>query len=344
MTKRSKPRAVKSTNKIDILESGSLAEIDISKEIVKKTIEYHQAYYFELSVQRARIKDHLIEALNLSCKNSFSFTSWQRAVRWKYSLHPLCTIGSLSWAGQRFNAGKETENIMPPFPALYIAIDKDTALQETLGQEPSKDKGLTPREIALINPVSQCIVSVSGKLGSIIDIRDMANLKKFVKLIKDFTVTEHVKKLAKVISEPTPDLVTTSKTLQRGLLDKNWKTYPANYDIPANSQIFGQLAMLAGIDGILYPSKLTGKDCLAIFTTNFEQSNSFVELSDESPDVNTPKRIDAKTWRLCGLQFEEIKKIRENYNWFREFKTEPLIVRFLFGKLENKFPNGRFIF
>jgi len=64
-------------------------------------------------------------------------------------------------------------------------------------------------------------------------------------------------------------------------------------DIPSNSQIFGQLIMEAGIQGILYKSKLTGKECLAIYPFNFPNSDSFIQLNDESPNLNTPSRIDA---------------------------------------------------
>ena len=69
------------------------------------------------------------------------------------------------------------------------------------------------------------------------------------------------------------------------------------FDVPYSSQIFGQLVAEAGIDGILYPSKFTGKDCLAIFPQNFDDSSgSFLELDGDLPPVVKIRRLDAKTW------------------------------------------------
>jgi hypothetical protein len=55
------------------------------------------------------------------------------------------------------------------------------------------------------------------------------------------------------------------------------------FDLPSNSQILGHIAYEAGIQAIKYPSRLTGKICLAIFPLNFEKSESYVEISDEAP-------------------------------------------------------------
>lgn len=96
--------------------------------------------------------------------------------------------------GGRFNMG-EIEALSPPeltpthllgfssfpmFSALYFAKDKDTALQETLGQRPvSKNSALTPQEIALTHPQSQTIVSVSGIVEIVIDICRATSLELF---------------------------------------------------------------------------------------------------------------------------------------------------------------------
>ena len=62
--------------------------------------------------------------------DDFSFKSWFRAVKWRYSNHPLCTLGSLKDPGGRFNIGNMNPNLIPQFSALYIAQDKETAEKE----------------------------------------------------------------------------------------------------------------------------------------------------------------------------------------------------------------------
>ncbi|MBF0387117.1 MAG: RES family NAD+ phosphorylase [Candidatus Omnitrophica bacterium] len=71
------------------------------------------------------------------------------------------------------------------------------------------------------------------------------------------------------------------------------KTAPMQFDIPATNQLFGQFVYEAGIQGILYPSRFDGKECLAIYTQNFKNSKSFIELSDTTPSPSVVRRIDA---------------------------------------------------
>ena len=78
--------------------------------------------------------------------------------------------------------------------------------------------------------------------------------------------------------------------------------------VPANSQIFGHLVFLAGIDGIIYPSKLTTKDCLVCFPRNFANSASVVEIDDPTPDARVPRKLDSGSWKLSEMSFDEIAK------------------------------------
>jgi hypothetical protein len=69
------------------------------------------------------------------------------------------------------------------------------------------------------------------------------------------------------------------------------------FDVPSTSQIFGQLAIDAGIEGIVYPSKFTNKNCLVIFPQNFEKnSKSFIQLDDTAPKGIITSRLDPKIW------------------------------------------------
>jgi RES domain-containing protein len=286
-----------------LLERGTLRDLIEAKHRTLQLRKYHWDFYSELARQREEIKSDIFSTLNESSISNFTFSGWQRAVKWKYGLHPLCALGSLNMPGGRFNVGDVNSNV-PSFPALYFASDKDTALQETLGQSADEIEELTAREIALTNPESETIVSVSGNVERVFDLRSALSLRKFVRLIKEFTIPSHIRAEGERLGE-NPGTVTTAKQLLDILLAKDWSHIPMLHDIPANSQIFGQLIFLSGVDGILYPSKFTKRDCLALFPRNFENSSSFIQLDHEAPDSRVPKRIDSNCWRLSEMTTEE---------------------------------------
>ncbi len=68
------------------------------------------------------------------------------------------------------------------------------------------------------------------------------------------------------------------------------------FDVPFPSQIFGRIALDAGIEGILYSSSLTQKACVVIFPENFLNSPSSVELDGRKPAEAVHARIDAATF------------------------------------------------
>src|SRR5687767_8560497 len=115
------------------LDRTSANEIRFYKKHTEELLQFHWQYYAELAYQRRRILEQLQESLLKNCSpEPFVFDDWQRAVKFKYSLDPLSVKGSLSDPGGRFNIGAIDTTRFPPFPALYLASDKDTALQELL--------------------------------------------------------------------------------------------------------------------------------------------------------------------------------------------------------------------
>ena len=272
------------------LESGRVSDIIKSKKLYEDLVEFHWRYYSELAFQRRRIR----EELNSSLRNAaagFQFSRWQRVVKYKYSLDPLSAKGSLSDPGGRFNVGAIDPTRYPMFPALYLAADKATALAEVLGRD--KDRGsLTPEELALTKPDSISAVSVSGKLDAVVDIRMSGNLSAFVNLIKSFRLSKPLTVEARRLGFPL-QLITTVAELKPVLMVANWRNWPMLYDVPAGGQIFGGVAVDAGIEGILYESVLTGKECLAVFPQNFLNSSSYVELDDPAPSDDVRTRIDS---------------------------------------------------
>src|SRR5262249_48215881 len=208
-----------------------------------------------------------------------------------YSLCPLSTKGSLADPGGRFNIGAIDPARFPIFSALYLASDKRTALAELLGRA-GPENSLSPEELALTKPASITIVSVSGKLESILDVRDTKNMAGFVNLIKGFHVSAGLLMKARRVGLQI-DIVRDSSRLAEELASNRWREWPMGYDVPAASQIFGRIVLDAGIEGILYESVLTSGPCLAIYPQNFQNSASFIELDGPCPPEVVHKRIDS---------------------------------------------------
>jgi len=288
-----------------LLEQGTLEDMRNAKAFTEKFLEYHWKYYSELAYQRKSIEDKISLVLSQGCIQDFSFSKWQRTVKWKYSLHPLCALGSLTDPGGRFNVGEVNSNI-PTFPALYIASDKDTAFQETLIQNVENKLGLSSIELAMMNPQSEATISMSGQLERVFDLRKSSALAKFVRLTRNFKVSDQSKKMSKELGLFEPAVVQTVPQLFDDLMSAAWRDQPMQTDVPANAQLFGQMIHNADIDGVLYNSIYTGKECLAIFPRNFNNSTSYLTLDDAAPDARTPKRLDSTCWKIAEQSFAEV--------------------------------------
>lgn len=68
------------------------------------------------------------------------------------------------------------------------------------------------------------------------------------------------------------------------------------YDVPAGTQVFGSVALDAGIEGVVYNSVVTRSECLAAFPQNFENSYSYIELDDLAPTDDVQRRLDASNF------------------------------------------------
>jgi hypothetical protein len=278
------------TRRWELLESGRISDIVRSKKFYEDLVEFHWRYYSELAFQRKKIREQLNSSLR-SAAAGFKFSGWQRVVKYKYSLDPLSAKGSLCDPGGRFNVGAIDPTRYPMFPALYLASDKGTALAEVLGRD--KNVGpLTPEELALTKPDSISAVSVSGKLESVLDVRASSNLSALVNLIKSFKLSRPLIMEARRLGFPL-QLIATEAELKSVLMYENWRNWPMLYDVPAAGQIFGGIAVDAGIEGILHDSALTGKECLAVFSQNFVNSTSYIQLDDPAPSDDVRTRLDS---------------------------------------------------
>ena len=279
-----------------LLDQFSVTDIHKWTAFKDQFLKYHWDYYKELAYQRSQIADEIRKSLLEAAQKTFTFEKWQRAVKYKYALKPFSTTGSTTDpAGGRFNIGDINPSQFSPFPALYLASDVNTARQELLCQKIDPGQENRAFDFALTNPTSVVNISLSGTLDSIINLREPEKFQSFVDLIKDFSVPDYLKKAAKDIGEREPELIRTVPKLLDSLLDPNWRLWPMQFDLPVASQIFGQLVSEAGIEGILYPSKFTDRDCLAIFPRNFEEG-SFVQMDDATPAEVKMRRLDVTTW------------------------------------------------
>ena len=296
----------------DLLEHGTLESLKKGKQLSKDYLKHQWDFYSELAFQRNAIAEELIDAVSESCIEDYEFESWQRVLTWKYTNHPLCTVGSLKHYGGRFNIG---DNISPTsalksFPAFYIAEDQHTARSEAFGSQVA-DVILTPEDVSLTNKRSYACISISGSLDKVIDLTKKSSLTKFVRFISKFHIPKSILDSAALLNLPPPTLVTSSTMLLESFMAIDWRKVPAQGDIPANSQIFGQIAYKAGVDGILFKSSKTKRLCLAIFPSNFANGNSFMKLDDEPPEKWTVKIIDSDNFELCEKNTDQIKDIKK---------------------------------
>lgn len=277
------------------LEYGRIADIPRSKARYKALARFHWEFYSELAFQRNQIYEALKGSLRERTK-PFAFSAWQRAVKYRYSLSPLSTNGSRSDPGGRFNFGEVDPSRFPVFPALYLASDKGTALAELFGRESRPGDALGPEELALTRSQSVTLVSVSGKLESVLDVRERDSLKGFVELISKFRLSSSLISKAKSLGFPSLPLVRTVEQLQRALHYRDWRAWPMQFDVPFPSQIFGRIALDAGIEGMLFQSALTERVCLVIYPQNFVNSTSYAQLDGPLPAETVQARIDAETF------------------------------------------------
>jgi hypothetical protein len=254
-----------------------------------------------LAYQRSEIAVEIRKSLLAAAIENWEFKKWQRVVKYRWSLKPLFTVGSLTSPGGRFNIG-EIESTFPAFPALYVAEDKATALQEVLGQDPETKGKLNPYDLALTNPASVTAVSLSGQLQTVIDLTQSDRLQPFLELIRGFRLTPETRQMARELSKEaglslsSKLVVSTMKELLWVLLLPNWRELPVQLGIPSSTQIFGQLVSDAGVEGIIYPSKINDRLCAAVFPQAFA-GTSFVALDDPPPRKDVLVRIDRESWK-----------------------------------------------
>ena len=249
--------------------------------------------YYYLEGLRSTRQDEIRDALRRPSSATIEITDWGRIVDFRYALNPLSAAGSMNRGG-RFNIGKDLdETKFPPFPALYVAENYDTAFSERFGTTNSL---LDVHELALRTPSSFLYARLDGEVENVFDLRNVNSLKPFFEIVKTFKLSQELRDLAKKTRIPPPWTISKPTQLRQSLLDPNWKHYPMQHNIPANPQIFGRLLEDAGYQGVIYPSVKGGGYCMALFIRNFESSPSFIEIADDYPNEVAIGKLDAENW------------------------------------------------
>lgn len=112
-----------------ILDTFSAENLELCEIQKDKILRYYWDLYSDFAYERHKIADQLRTSL-LEASSSYEFKNWQRQVRYKYSLVPLSPKGSLMEPGGRFNIPQMDSDQFQSFPALYIAENKETVMQE----------------------------------------------------------------------------------------------------------------------------------------------------------------------------------------------------------------------
>ena len=261
----------------------------------RRITKLQQSLYFGLEQSRGERTKSLLGALRFAAQREFEFEHWSRILEHRYALDPLSLVGSLKKGG-RFNIGEDLDpSMFTPFPALYVGEDYDVAFHECFGNDPGAiQNGLSATDFALRTPGSFTHVRLRGRLERVLDLDDHEALSAFAKIIGEMETPREVNRLVRELGlKRGPRLIRDAKMLRSQLLAKDWRINPMQFDLPANAQIFGRIAVAAGIQGLLYPSVRAGKGrCLALFVQNWSKSTSFIELEDAPPPNTHRTRWD----------------------------------------------------
>jgi hypothetical protein len=169
--------------------------------------ELHTELFFGLELARQRHSTLLIEAIRANLTPGAPFQGWARIVDYRYCLAPLSVAGSLKSDGGRFNIGSGLNAAaFPAFPALYIASDYATAFRERFGTDPTASNvGLTPSMLSLRSPTSFTHVGLKGQVELVLDISELRNLHAFAAVLRQFTLPDCVRRLARRLNIVGPE-------------------------------------------------------------------------------------------------------------------------------------------
>src|SRR6185295_7987528 len=152
----------------------SVRDIQNAIAFKDKFLRFYWDYHQNLAYQRIKFLEGIKNALIDASEGPFHFSQWQRILRYKYSLEPLSVDGSMMDPGGRFNIGDINPDQFNPFPSIYLASKKATALQEALCQKIFPGNEEQSFAFALAESSSFVNISISGSLKSVINLNHSA--------------------------------------------------------------------------------------------------------------------------------------------------------------------------
>jgi len=154
---------------------------------------------------------------------------------------------------------------------------------------------LTGSELAVAGNFSHFVVQ--GKLTNVLDLTNFESLRQFYVLLKNIELPVYYRtKASQLKISPMPPVKNLDE-LRKTLFAGEWRLMPMQFDVPANSQILGQIAHSVGIEGILYPSVKTNNKVLVVYPENFINSDAFVEIIGAVAETVIHTRIDRDTYK-----------------------------------------------
>lgn len=277
-----------------LLDRFSQADLRTWQRIADSADRYWVGLYHHLEAQRQLNHSALLRALAAAPLAKVPDEPWFRLIDYEFALQPLSLVGSLT-VGGRFNIGRDLDAAkFPVFPALYAGSDYQTAYAEKFGlKKPSS--ALSTHELALRDPNSFAAVRIRLQVERLFDLRQTANLNPFATVIRRFKITEELRTLAKRLGKKPPWLIQDAQQLRMALLAPDWRAFPVQFGIPANSQVFAGLLVEAGFEGVVYPSTKGDGQCVAVFPQNFTDAESVVELLDPVPSPECQRSLDRES-------------------------------------------------
>lgn len=301
-------KALAGSSPLNLLTLDRFSEADLDKwlGLSAKLDELARILYFAVEPERIRRQGELVEALNERPAAPADFEGWVRVVDTRWTLSPLSSIGSLKAYGGRFNIGRDVmSSNRSPFPALYVGENFETAYRERFQMEQGDTVGgLTVEELALGASTSN--YRVRGHVERVFDATSLASLSPIAKVLAKFKMPTEAVAIAKLLKmhRPSDMMIRSAESLRVALQVSNWRVWPVQYELPAPSQIFGDLIRAAGYEAIRYRStKSRSGYCMAVLSGNLGSNRTFVELMDPAaPEVEYPRLDLGTSEQLAGWE------------------------------------------
>ena len=262
-------------------------QIRLKNKEISQDRELFREFYSYLRDERQKKEELLRQAL---FEQSSSWTdNLCRIVQFRFSQDPLCTYGSLKKSG-RFNCGKH-QDIVTPFPALYLASDHETAMEEKFPSNFQTARGLLSDKELSLDVRNHSFFNVKVSFQKTLDLRKRNSLKGFFSIILKFKIPTHIKnRITRTNSKRKPSnkvklsVIKEFEVFLATVFDPLHKEIEVYLQHPSNPQWLGHYCQLAGIEAIIYPSIRSCGHNLAVFPEALEPE-SFVEILCENESL-----------------------------------------------------------